>query len=317
MRKFGADCLQYLLLLFISVFISNISNEGHIDYTSFFTAYAAKLKGKHLPLLEEEQLLLGASVPALPLSAAWRKGRGMAAGCDIPGWSPCMLHPSPSALSAPCEDAGTDHMPTTVPGAGTICTETDELGSACQWWAAQAVPGPLSWCGGNDRGRNLVLSLCLFLSMSQINASLSPLVCECSVHDGPYSKSTTGGASFGAQLCSEPSLCIWRAQPHSAKASYFWYVNSMRSVSSLTSHSLCTKHLFTVAQAIQKVEAGLIGTDRPSAESLTQILFPLTQKARPEFHLVVDFAQLKQKHSTWARMITQEHVPHASQFCDW
>jgi len=57
-----------------------------------------------------------------------------------------------------------------------------------------------------------------------------------------------------------------RAQPGFAKASYFWYVNSRRSVLSLISHSLsflCTKHLFTVAQAIQKVEAGLIGTDRP------------------------------------------------------
>lgn len=128
--------------------------------------------------------------------------------------------------------------------------------------------------------------------------------------------SLTVPASVHGSALSPPSVSD-RAKPRSAKASYFWYVNSMRSVSSLISNSLCTKHLFTVAQAIQKGEAGLICTDRPSAESLSQILFPLTQKVRPEFHLVMDFAQLKQKHSTWPRMITQEHVPDVSQFCNW
>lgn len=143
---------------------------------------------------------LGTAALALPFSAVWRKGKeGRQQDVASQVRSICMLSPSlPTPLPSPWEDAGTDHEPAEVPGDDTICSEADELDSARQQQAAQTTPCLLGWCRGNDGGRNLVLSLCLFLNAFQPNVSQPLLICEGSPRDNSHSKFTTSDASFRA-----------------------------------------------------------------------------------------------------------------------
>lgn len=143
---------------------------------------------------------LGMAALALSFSSMWRKGKeGWQQDVASQVRSICMLFASlPASLPSPLEDAGTDHKPTEIPGDDTICSDADELDSACQWQAAQTTPCLLGCCRGNDGGRNLVLSLCLFLSTFQPNISLPLLICEGSPCNNSHSKFTTSDASFHA-----------------------------------------------------------------------------------------------------------------------
>lgn len=135
---------------------------------------------------------------ALPFPAVWRKGKEeWQQQVTSQVRSIYMLFPG-SCFSSPHEDAGTDRKSAAVPRDDTICSKADELDSARQQQATQTVPCLLSWCRGNDGGRNLVLSLCLFLSTFQPNVSLPLLICEGSPHDDSHSKFTTSIASFHA-----------------------------------------------------------------------------------------------------------------------
>jgi len=123
----------------------------------------------------------------------------MAAGGRIPSQKHLHAFSQPPPFP-PREDAGTDHEPAAVPGDDTICSEADELDSARQRQAAQTAPCLLGRGRGNDRGRNLVLSLCLFLDAFQPNVSLPLLICEGTHCDGSHNKFTASDASFGAAV---------------------------------------------------------------------------------------------------------------------